>query len=117
MKKKGYKVRPLRFIWNPQIGEIIEMPGSKAKIVRIIPYEQVLAEMKSSGVDETEIKEFNKQVRLCVGSLKKYFEVEVEDETGQRRRLDWGEYSELKFEEKEKEWLKEMGIRVRRRRR
>lgn len=72
---------------------------------RIIPYQEVLEEMISHGASEEEIKEFNQKVRLYLGNKRKYFECEIKYEDGTVERLDWWQYTALKWREEERKWF------------
>ena len=95
---KAYKVRYLLVYRRAKEGETIETPYGSAKIERVIPYEEIIEEMRSGGVPESEIEGFNMRVSHFLGDVKKYFECEIPYEDGKIERIDWSEYAVMKAE-------------------
>jgi len=93
---KVYKERYLLVCRKPKEGEAIETPYGRAKIVRVIPYEEIIEEMRGGGVPESEIEGFNMRVSHFLEDVKKYFECEIRYEDGEIERIDWSEYAVMK---------------------
>jgi hypothetical protein len=93
---KTHRERYLLVYRKAKEGEAIETPYGKAKIVRVIPYEEIIEEMRSGGVPENEIEGFNMRVSHFLGDVRKYFECEIRYKDGEVERIDWSEYAVMK---------------------
>ena len=85
---------------KPGMGEILKTEYGRAKISRIIPYEEAVEEMEENGVPEKEIDQFDLRVENFLGMKNRYFECELTYEDGECERIDWSEYLALKNRKK-----------------
>jgi hypothetical protein len=80
----------------PRPGEELATKYGKARVLRIIPYEEVVEEMRNGNVPENEIEQFNLRVEHFLGRKSRYFECEVANADGEVEQIDWSEYLAMK---------------------
>ena len=78
--------------WRPKPGEVVLTRQGEAEISRILPYDEVCAEMKRDGVPRGEIERFDVRVENFLGKKDRYFECELTYSDGEVERIDWSEY-------------------------
>jgi hypothetical protein len=81
---------------RPRPGERLETEYGKARVLGVVPYEEVAREMRDNGVPGGEIKAFDLRVEHFLGGKKRYFECELCYPDGEVERIDWSEYLALK---------------------
>jgi hypothetical protein len=81
---------------RPKPGEKVLTGQGEAEISRILPYDEVCAEMKRDGVPSGEIEQFDIRVENFLGRKDRYFECELTHPDGEVERIDWSEYLAMK---------------------
>jgi hypothetical protein len=81
---------------RPEPGEELLTEYGKARVLRVVPYEEVVEEMTRDLVASKEIERFTLRVRHFLGDTKRYFECELANLDGEIGRIDWSEYLALK---------------------
>ena len=89
MKSLGLYSRP-----GPE--EILITEYGEAKVSRILPYDEVIEEMRRHSVSSEEIERFDLRVSHFLGDKSRYFEVELAYPDGEVERIDWSEYLAMK---------------------
>jgi hypothetical protein len=82
---------------KPKEGEVIITEHGRARIVRILFYADVIAEMKHGGASIEEIRSFDTRVEHFLGRKSRYFECDLLYPDGKIVRLDWSEYLAAKY--------------------
>lgn len=85
---------------RPRTGEILQTSHGKARVSRVLPYDEIIDEMKRDGVPGDEIDGFNMRVEHFLGDKRRYFECELCYPDGEVDRIDWSEYLAIKTNEK-----------------
>jgi len=85
---------------TPRPGERLETEYGKASVLRVIPYDDVIDEMRRDGVPCGEIERFDIRVENFLGRKDRYFECELAYPDGEVERIDWSEYLALKNKRK-----------------
>jgi len=80
----------------PRIGEILSTNDSRAEILSIKHYDEILDELELGGNSKDEINAFMARVEHFLGDKKRYFECEIRREDGEIDRIDWSEYLAFK---------------------
>jgi len=80
----------------PSVGEIIETEYGQARILRIISHQDVIDELRASGLPEEEISRLDSRIGRFLGDISRYFECEVVYSDGETERIDWSEYGSLR---------------------
>jgi hypothetical protein len=81
---------------RPEPGEEILTEYGTVRVLRLVPYEEVVEEMKRNHVSGEEIEGFDSRVEYFLGDRRKYFECELRLPSGDVERLDWSEYYAMK---------------------
>lgn len=81
---------------RPKPGEELLTKYEKAKVLRVLSYEQVVEEMKRDFVYGKEIERFDARVEHFLRNKARYFEAELRYPDGEVERIDWSEYLALK---------------------
>jgi hypothetical protein len=89
-------VRSLGRYRRPNPGEEFLTEYGKAKVLRIVSYEEVVEEMRENGVPGEEIERFDLRVSHFLGDKSRYFECELAYPDGEVERIDWSEYLAMK---------------------
>ena len=77
---------------KPRPGEQLETEYGKASVLRVVPYVEIIDEMKRDGVPSREIERFDARVENFLGRKDRYFECELTYPDGEVERIDWSEY-------------------------
>jgi hypothetical protein len=85
---------------KPRTAEILQTEHGKARVSRILPYDEVVEEMRKGNVPEEEIEQFNLRVEHFLGRKSRYFECELTYRDGEVDRIDWSEYLAMKNKRK-----------------
>jgi|GEM_PF-969124 len=85
---------------KPRPGEELSTGYGKASVLRVIPYDDVIDEMRRDGVPCGEIERFDIRVENFLGRKDRYFECELAYPDGEVERIDWSEYLALKNKRK-----------------
>ena len=80
----------------PKVGEILSTNDSRAEILSIKHYDEILDEMELDGHSKEEISDFTARVEHFLGNKEKYYECEIRNEDGEIDRIDWSEYLAFK---------------------
>ena len=80
----------------PRIGEILSTNDSRAEILSIKHYDEILDELELDGHSKEEISDFTARIEHFLGDKKRYFECEIKHEGGEIDRIDWSEYLAFK---------------------
>jgi hypothetical protein len=80
----------------PRPGEELATEYGKARVLRIVPYEEIIEEMRQNGVAIDEIERFDLRVEHFLGQKSRYFECELAYPDGEVERIDWSEYLAIK---------------------
>ena len=97
--KSGF-MRSLGIYTRPKTGEMLETEYGKARVQRVVPYGEVVEEMRNNSVSAGEIEGFNLRVEHFLGHKNKYFECELAYPDGEAERIDWSEYLAMKNKRK-----------------
>jgi len=89
-------VKSLGRYGRPEPGEELLTEYGKARVLRVVPYEEVVEEMKENQVPPEEIEGFNVRVKHFLGNKRKYFEAELAYPDGEVERIDWSECLAIK---------------------
>ena len=89
-------LRLLRNYRKPKEGEIVMTEYGRARIVRILLYEDVIEEMRQGGASLEQIERFDMRVKHFLGSKSRYFECELNYPDRGVERIDWSEYLAIK---------------------
>lgn len=79
---------------------MLDTEYGKARVLRVVPYEEVVEEMKLNGVSREDIGGFDVRVEHFLGDRRRYFEAELAYPDGEVERIDWSEYLSLKNKRK-----------------
>jgi len=93
-------MRSLRRYRRPVPGEELLTDDGKATVLRVIPYEDAVEEMRLGGVPRGEIERFDLRVKHFLGRKVRYFECELAYPDGEVERIDWSEYLAMKNKRK-----------------
>jgi hypothetical protein len=93
-------MKPAGSYSRPKVGEKVVTPKGIAFISRIIPYGEVIEEMRQNGLSKREIERFNIRVEHFLGKKSRYFGCELSYPNGETTRIDCSEYLFLKAEHK-----------------
>jgi len=85
---------------RPEPDEELATKYGKARVLRIVPYEEVVEEMNENGVSAGEIERFDLRVENFLGNKERYFECELAYPDGEVDRIDWSEYLAMKNKRK-----------------
>jgi hypothetical protein len=89
-------VKSLGRYGRPEPDEELLTEYGKARVLRVVPYEEVVEEMRRDLVASKEIERFDARVEHFLKDKKKYFECELAYPDGEVERIDWSEYLALK---------------------
>jgi hypothetical protein len=89
-------VKSLGRYGRPEPGEELLTEYGKARVLRVVPYEEVVEEMRRDLVAGEEIERFDLRVEHFLGKKAKYFEAELAYPDGEVGRIDWSEYLAIK---------------------
>jgi len=89
-------VKSLGRYGRPEPGEELLTEYGKARVLRVVPYEEGVEEMRKNLVASEEIERFNLRVKHFHGDKRKYFEAELAYPDGEVGRIDWSEYLAIK---------------------
>lgn len=81
---------------QPELGEEFLTEYGKARVLRVVPYEEVIEEMRRDFVPDEEIERFDLRVGHFLGDKSRYFECELPYPDGEIERIDWSEYLAMK---------------------
>ena len=81
---------------RPEPDEELATKYGNARVLRILPYEEVVEEMRRNHVAGEEIERFALCVEHFLGKKAKYFEAELAYPGGEVERIDWSEYLAIK---------------------
>jgi hypothetical protein len=93
-------VKSLGRYGRPEPGEELDTEYGKARVLRIIPYGEVVEEMRRGLVASEEIEPFDARAEHFLGNKRKYFEAELAYPDGEVGRIDWSEYLAMKNKRK-----------------
>jgi hypothetical protein len=93
-------VRSLGRYGTPRPGEVLYTEHGRARVLRVLPYEEVVEEMKRDGVSLDGIDGFDARVEHFLGDGRRYFECELAYPDGDVDRIDWSEYLAVKNKRK-----------------
>jgi hypothetical protein len=85
---------------RPSPGEELATEYGKARVQRVVPYEEAVEEMRNGNVPEKEIEQFNLRVEHFLGNKGRYFECVLAYPDGEVERIDWSEYLAMKNKRK-----------------
>ena len=85
---------------RPEPGEELLTEYGKARVLRVVPYEEVVEEMRRDLVASEEIERFDLRVGHFLGDKSRYFECELAYPDGEVERIDWSEYLATKNKRK-----------------
>jgi hypothetical protein len=77
---------------RPEPGEELPTEYGTVRILRVVPYEEVIEQMRRNLVSGEEIERFDLRVEYFLGDKGKYFECELSFPNGEVERIDWSEY-------------------------
>ncbi len=89
-------VKSLGRYGRPEPGEELLTEYGKARVLRVVPYEEVVEEMRRDLVASKEIERFDLRAEHFLGKKDKYFEAELAYPDGEVERIDWSEYLAMK---------------------
>ena len=89
-------VKSLGRYGRPEPGEELLTEYGKARVLRVVPYEEGVEEMRRDLVASKEIELFDARVEHFLGNKRKYFEAELAYPDGEVERIDWSEYLAMK---------------------
>jgi hypothetical protein len=89
-------VKSLGRYGRPEPGEELLTEYGKARVLRVVPYEEVVEEMRRDLVASEEIELFDARVEHFLGNKRKYFEAELAYPDGEVERIDWSECLAIK---------------------
>ena len=107
MRKTSKSHRPSPFMKSlgkygrPRPGEELDTERGKANVARVIPYDDVIDEMRRDGVPSRETEAFDMRVEHFLGNKARYFECELTYPDGEVERIDWSEYLAIKNGQKQ----------------
>jgi hypothetical protein len=81
---------------RPEPSEELLTEYGKARVLRVVPYEEVVEEMRRDLVANKEIERFDARVEHFLKDKRKYFECELAYPDGEVERIDWSEYLAIK---------------------
>jgi len=81
---------------RPEPDEELATKYGNARVLRILPYEEVVEEMRRDLVASKEIELFDARVEHFLKDKRKYFEAELAYPDGEVGRIDWSEYLAIK---------------------
>jgi hypothetical protein len=93
-------VRSLGRYRRPNPGEEFLTEYGKARVLRVLSYDEVIEELKRDGLPADEIDNFDMRVEHFLGDKRKYFEAELAYPDGEVERIDWSEYLAIKNKRK-----------------
>ena len=76
----------------PKVGEILSKNDSRAEILSIKHYDEILDELELDGHSKEEMNGFTARVEHFLENKENYFECEIRYEDGELDRIDWSEY-------------------------